>query len=64
MDEQRYNEGYKTGKNWKDSYIPGGPFDHDDESKRLRKIWLEGFHDGLEVNRYKNTDNIKKLLGS
>lgn len=63
MEKDKYDDGYKTGKNWKRNYFPGGPFaDYNNkESVRLKKLWLEGFHDGLEVNRYKSTPAIKEL---
>jgi len=64
MNRESYDEGYKKGKNWKHNYVPGGPFACDAESREERKVWLEGFHDGLEVNRYKKTDNVKELLSS
>lgn len=63
MDMESYDDGYKTGRNWKRSNIPGGPFACDDESRKSRAVWLEGFYDGLEVNRYKKTENIKALMG-
>jgi len=59
-----YTEGYKTGRNWKDDYIPGGPFVCDKESREDNLVWMEGFYDGLKNNRYKNNDKIIKLMKS
>ena len=64
MDNDTYNEGYKTGRNWKSNYIAGGPYAsfNDAEAIKRKKLWLEGFHDGLDVNRYKSLPAIKELL--
>jgi len=59
-----YKAGFKTGRNWKHNYVPGGPsVSHDDEaSKENKRVWLIGFHEGLNKNRYKNTPDVKELL--
>ena len=62
--KKQYDEGYKTGRNWKNKWVPGGPFACDEESRQEKKFWLEGFHDGLELNRYKKTENIQELFSS
>lgn len=62
MSKKSYDKGYKIGRNWKDDYVPGGPFFCDEESKAENNAWKEGFFDGLEVCRYKETENIQKLL--
>ena len=41
--EKAYNDGYKTGINWKDSWFPGGPFFCDDETKKINDTWKDGF---------------------
>lgn len=62
--KESYDEGYKTGRNWKNKWVPGGPYASDDESLERRRVWREGFHDGLEVNRYKKTEDIQELFKS
>jgi len=57
--DDSYADGYATGANWKDTYIPGGPFHFsagDHESDRARGVaaqsqaehaaWMQGFYDG------------------
>jgi len=56
-----YDDGYKTGLNWKKDYYPGGPWvmysgygDTPEESKRCKQTqsnsreWHHGFKDGLK----------------
>ena len=57
-----YQDGFNTGKNWKEDYRPGGPyklnkpFMPNEELLRLYrenvthiKEWFEGFDDGLSA---------------
>jgi len=61
---KHYDDGYKAGRNWKNNWIPGGPYVCDKETEKENRVWKEGFFDGLEINRYKNTKNIQELLNS
>jgi len=58
-----YKAGFKTGRNWKHNYVPGGPsVSHDDEaSKENKRVWLIGFHEGLNKNRYMKTIKEQQL---
>lgn len=59
----KYAEGYQTGLNWKDTYVPGGPCCFAPKSSDSPKIaamfaktviahraWMLGFHEGYDKN--------------
>jgi len=56
-----YEEGLKVGRDWKMSYMPGGPFTCDEETRVKNKQWKEGFVDGLKKCRHKNLPEIIEL---
>ncbi len=55
-----FKQGYQSGLNWEDNYIPGGPWicktkgdQYADLRERTRKeneAWMEGFKGALELN--------------
>lgn len=60
---EQYPEGYQTGLNWKDTYVPGGPCCFGPKSSDSPKIaamfaktviahraWMLGFHEGYDKN--------------
>ncbi len=59
-----YNEGYDKGKHWKIPHVPGGPFVCDEKTRKSRQHWIDGFHDGLEVNVHSDSEAIKTLRES
>ena len=58
-----YDDGYDTGKNWKDDYRPGGPYrctdrrrypDMYDRDLANSADWFRGYDAGLEANKMWN----------
>jgi hypothetical protein len=63
---QSYDDGYKSGVNWKDNYRPGGPATYSvsilekdnkdwaaycDATHENRRAWFRGFDDGLQKQK-------------
>jgi|GEM_PF-5280186 len=44
--------GFQSGKNWKDNYIPGGPYISNVGDRLSSKAWFEGFYQGLKENEF------------
>lgn len=60
----QYQDGFDTGFNWRDNYVPGGPFHfypqpHDslekvlkaNETVRAHKAWMQGWFEGRDKRR-------------
>lgn len=75
-DESIYQEGFKSGSEWPKhwNHIPGGPYvprDHKDHHpdwrehcqllERHRKIWLQGWRDGVKTLKPFRRD-LRRLL--
>lgn len=43
-----YEDGFKTGKNWDASWLPGGPWEPPGQ-KGKNAVWQSGFAAGLEI---------------
>jgi hypothetical protein len=59
MLDESYADGFDTGHNWKNNYVPGGPFNYsvrENESDLVKWLamqsqaehaaWMQGWHDG------------------
>ena len=57
-----YKQGYRAGRSWKWSHVPGGPADMCPVSAVARKEWLAGWHIGVKSSKYKETGPVSKLL--
>lgn len=58
-----YKQGYRTGRNWKNAWVPGGPRgDGDDASRQASKEWRQGWRQGIKTSRYKYTAPVAELL--
>jgi len=54
-----YDDGYETGRNWKLNYRPGGPWTSSEieETVKQSEEWFSGFDAGLTEQELLNFNN-------